>query len=251
MSYTQHDEELAQLFATMNFQQPLPQHPATPDKQFIMQQQQPPHIIYTSQHYTGTAYLCPSEPIVDTRADSPLSFPVETIDDLLRKNGIDPASLSPSQSKLFTEADYDQRLRLLELWHISPPENGNHAIAQLNKDTWPLTSLAQEEELAQLRYQRNLREREQQDAFRRQHQVSRPGSSDAEPYVVSGYANNQRIDPVYAAAAGVWQAPIYTQAMQSTEDRYGATIQLQGSICGDGQRFMGMHGPVGDDEMMM
>ena len=59
---------------------------------------------------------------------------------------------------------------------------------------------------------------------------SRPATrhgGEAEPYIVHGYAVDQRAksaDPVYAAAAGLWQAPSYAQAM---EDQYGAFEEMR------------------------
>lgn len=209
MLQTQQDE-LSELFSSkMNFSQPLPQYPTTPDKQFFTQQQDQPQIVYSSQHYTGTYHICPSEPSEECRADSPVNVPSHNIDETLRRNDIDPASLSPSQTKLIINADYEQRLRLLELWRISPPEPGSQGFSG--------TSMAQEEEMARLRYEKRI-DREQ----RTTHTSDAIGaeSQEAEPYVLSGYA--QRIDPVYAAAAGMWQAHSYRQAMQTMDAHYGA-----------------------------
>lgn len=203
MSQGQHDE-LSQLFArNMNFSQPLPQHPATPDKQFFTQQPAQPQIIYSSQHYTGTYHLVPNEPVVQSRADSPLSMPVDDFEDTLRRNNVNPASLSPSQIKLFANADYEQRLRLVELWRISPPDNASH-----DSGAWSMTTLAEEEEMARLRSERRMNEQAQQNAYAE--------TQEAEPYVLSGYANAQRADPVYAASApGSWQPSDYTHTAQN------------------------------------
>lgn len=208
-------DELAQLFArNMIFTQPLP--PSTPDKQFMMQAPAQPQIIYSSQHYTGAYHIHTSKPAPESRADSPLSMPVDELENSLRRNDIDPLYLSPSQVTLFTNADYDQRLRLIELWRIAPPENRGQA--QSHEGVWPLTSLAQEEESARLRYERRMNERAGQTSM----QQSSPEVQEAEPYVISGYANAQRIDPVYAAAAGAWQAPNYAQAVQDISMQHGA-----------------------------
>ena len=55
----------------------------------------------------------------------------------------------------------------------------------------------------------------------------------AEPYIVSGYAEDQTgraIDPVYAAAVDLWQAPSYVQAVQNhtmLADQYGMYEQVR------------------------
>ncbi|KAL1303676.1 hypothetical protein AAFC00_007030 [Neodothiora populina] len=211
-------DELAQLFErNMIFSQPLPQYPTTPDKQFHMQTPAQAQIIYSSQHYTGAYHYSPVEPVQEARVDSPMSFPVDDLTNILLRNDIDPASLSPSQSKLFADADSEQRLRLLELWRISPPDNESHDRSDLA--VWPLTSLAQEEESARLRYEKRLNSQTHESV----------DSQEAEPYVVAGYANPQRLEPVYAAAAaGMWQqAPSYNQAIQAMELQYGAYQQAQ------------------------
>lgn len=243
MSHFQQDD-LAHLFArNMALTQQLPQ--STPDKQFMMQQQQQqpsqPQIIYSSQHYTGTYYLSMTEPTLEettTRADSPFDNtpPSSDFETTLRQHNIDPSSLTPSQIKLFTNADNNQRLRLLELWQIAPPQNRGHAHSY--DAVWPLTTLAQEEELARLRY-------ESQQNISHQSGGSSPEMQEAEPYVVSGYAGSvpPRIDPVYAAAAGAWQAVDYSQAVKAMEMRSG----LEGS-----QQMGGFYqGPQQSDEMVM
>lgn len=208
MSQSQQDE-LSQLFArSMNVSQSYPQHPATPDKQFIMQQSVQPQIIYSSQHYTGAYHICPTEKVVEQRADSPLSMPTDDLEQTLRQSSINPTSLSPAQKELFANADYEQRLRLVELWRISPPVYSEH-----RSQPWYLSTVAQEEEMARLRYERRRSEEEASKALE---------SHDAEPYVLSGYANAQRIDPVYAAAAaGRWQANSYAQAVEQMQYQYG------------------------------
>ena len=232
MSYNQQDE-LAHLFArNMNFSQPLTRHPATPDKQFIMGQFVPqPQIVYSSQHYTGTSYLYSTSPAAELRADSPFNYETDHIQDTIRCHNVDPASLSPSQLKLFADAEYEQRLRLLELWQISPPENGSQSSTDSSAGkSWSLTSLAQEEELARLRYERRMSELNQTDAH------VNTESHEAEPYVLAGYANTHRTDPVYAAAAAAaaaapnsWQAPSYDQDVHSSGHRYVSNSQCQPS----------------------
>ena len=56
----------------------------------------------------------------------------------------------------------------------------------------------------------------------------------AEPYIVSGYSEDpaaRAIDPVYAAAVDLWQAPTYAQAVQQHQsvmaDQYGMYEQIR------------------------
>lgn len=55
----------------------------------------------------------------------------------------------------------------------------------------------------------------------------------AEPYIVSGYSEDparRAIDPVYAAAVDLWQAPTYVQAVQNHSmlaDQYGMYEQIR------------------------
>ena len=59
---------------------------------------------------------------------------------------------------------------------------------------------------------------------------SRPATrhGEAEPYIINGYANEDpsrsAVDPVYAAAQGLWQAHSYAQAL---EDQYGMYEQMR------------------------
>lgn len=59
--------------------------------------------------------------------------------------------------------------------------------------------------------------------------------NEAEEYIVNGYAadrSSKSIDPVYAAAAGCWQAPSYAEAVEQQqqrmmEDQYGMLEQIR------------------------
>lgn len=222
MSQYQQDE-LARLFAhNMSLNQPLPQ--STPDKQFLNHHSAAQPVYFTSQHYTPTSYLHVSQPAEQhtnaaPRADSPLSggllegyqnlTPIH-LASMLRNHDIDPTSLNPSQVKLFTNADYEQRLRLLELWRISPPETEN---------LWQQeTNLAHEEQLAALRYEERMRARQYQATM---------DLEDAEPYITSGYAHSTHSEPVYAAcSSGSWQAQ-HDRPVREMEDAYGAFEQAR------------------------
>ena len=104
-----------------------------------------------SQHYTHSAHvvaaLHPLQPSAQDLASR-----------VLITNNISPSSLLRSQFRLFEEADDAQRSRLIELWQIVPPtyaRNGGQELAD-NLGEYQRTSIAQEEELAWLRYQRDL-----------------------------------------------------------------------------------------------
>ncbi|KAK6005465.1 hypothetical protein QM012_007107 [Aureobasidium pullulans] len=198
MSQYQQDE-LARLFAhNMSLNQTLPQ--STPDKQFLGHTAQP--IYYSSQHYTPMSYMHVSaaseqQQVASPRADSPLSgSPLDSnsnnmtpihLASMLRNHDIDPTSLSNSQVKLFTNADYEQRLRLLELWRISPPRPSH----QWQQET----SMAHEEQLAALRYEERMR--------------AQVDDAQAEPYMESGYAHSAHSEPVYASCSGgLWRSQV-------------------------------------------
>ena len=119
-----------------------------------VEQQQPPIKYSISQHYTHSAHvvrglhpLQPSNEDVATR--------------MLIKHGIAPSSLLRAQLNLFEQADDEQRARLIELWTIVPPmyaRNGGQDSAD-RVGEYQSTTLAQEQELALLNYQKNNLER--------------------------------------------------------------------------------------------
>lgn len=250
-------EELAHLFsAHMNLSQAA-QQPTQPPQQMqfeeSMQQQleaehMPKHIVYASQHYTHTHHIprSVSEPPPKTHIEP------SNLESVLLRNSIDPSFLFPSQLDLFQNADDDQRLRLLELWRISPPtgrqgypEGTDYSMSRQLYD-WPPTSLAQEETMARLRYEGNQGATSDQEHIQQQtDQTSMlpasPPSQSAEPYMTSGYelmaqreyehsaqsADNPRgesgkynhaTDPVYNG--GLWQKNV--GSVSDMENQYGA-----------------------------
>ncbi|KAK5110797.1 hypothetical protein LTR62_005508 [Meristemomyces frigidus] len=52
----------------------------------------------------------------------------------------------------------------------------------------------------------------------------------AEPYMSNGYQSQQSTDPVYAAAAGLWQAPSYAQAMEQVRGQQNAVFEEQRKV---------------------
>lgn len=101
-----------------------------------------------SQHYNHSSHLAPAlhplQPSVNDHASR-----------LLIQNDIPPSSLLRSQFQLFENSDMDQQARLIMLWRLAPPtyaRNGGQQLAD-RLGEYQIVSLAQEEELAWLRYQ--------------------------------------------------------------------------------------------------
>jgi hypothetical protein len=260
-------EELARLFsAHMSLSQAPQQQQQSPEaevQQQQMVQDQPPAyheiehvsqpITYISQHYTHSYHVVPTR---NTASSPPTTHSDSSdLEAMLIRNNIDPTLLFPSQVHLFQNADDDQRLRLLELWRISPPQgrqgfpNGVDYSTSRQLYDWPPTSLVQEEAMAKLRYESLMEEKIQQDEIRNYQQQmdqSMLAASAAEPYIVSGYdmlaareyeqsANaatthpkesnmyNQATDPVYnhtGSAGGLWEKN--AGSVFDMENKYGA-----------------------------
>lgn len=255
-------DELTRLFSTqMSLSQATTQQSVQEQSQeqprVQQQQEEQPskQIIYASQHYTHTHHVVParsaSEPPVKTQIE------LSDLEAVLLRNSIDPTLLFPSQIDLFQNADDDQRLRLLELWRISPPcgRQGYPAGTDYNMSRqlydWPPTSLAQEEAMAKLRYDKLASERAQQEDIQQHQQQleqsmgaygtdASPTTQSAEPYMTSGYEMmarreyeasarddrplaesikyNQATDPVYNS--GLWQKNV--GSVFEMENQYGA-----------------------------
>jgi hypothetical protein len=265
-------DELTRLFsANMHLSQPTayPLQQDTPVHQQQEQEQAPKQIVYASQHYTHSHHVAPrsaSEPAMKTHIDA------SDLASVLLRNSIDPSLLFPSQIELFQNADDDQRLRLLELWRISPPSGrqGYPAGTDYNMSRqlydWPPTSLAQEEAMAKLRYEKHQAECAQQEALQKQQQQQLEqtmSAASAEPYMASGYEMmarreyeasaraektlkestkyNQATDPVYNRGGnnGLWQKD---GSLSDMENNYGAYTYA---------REYGLQAGYGDEEMVM
>jgi hypothetical protein len=199
----QSQDELAALFSrnlslqNTQYQAPAPaiQQPTKPEEQ----------ITYSiTQHYHHSTHIAPPKqprPVSTSATDS------LTTDIILARHGVDVTTLFPSQLELFKTADPSQQMRLVELWRISPPNCGGHALAQ-DVGTWPSTSFAQEEAMAQVRYERQMMEERASrsqieipdDMMSDSEQSNAPltpiqggdgrwlgSSGSSEPYMVSGY----------------------------------------------------------------
>ncbi|KXL42017.1 MAG: hypothetical protein FE78DRAFT_173949 [Acidomyces sp. 'richmondensis'] len=266
MNQMQHDE-LAQLFAqsmqlshtaqqTVQQQHHLQSQPAEHTDEKV--DKEPVH--YISSHYTQTAHIRPDTTSEPSRSPPPPyheALMPEAMVETLRQHSIDPSALLPNQIHLFQNADYEQRLRLLELWRIAPPSYPLET--HLMSGKWTPTSVEREEADARARYEQRMRMRAHPVE---EHMVEAP---EAEPYIVNGYHAMQparNVDPVYAAAAGLWQAPSYAHAVQeqsaAMENQYGMYEQIRNHADWEAMnertardRLMNLHGPVDDNDMVM
>jgi hypothetical protein len=194
-----------------------------------------PKRVYASTHYVPPTSFVQSTPQASPEPEA-RSLSDNDIATLLVQHGIDPHTLFPSQVSLFRNADVEQQQRLLELWRISPPNLGAYDIAK-EQASWLETTMAREEEVARLRYERAVIEA-QGIGSPHQQEISRPSSApagstttgNAEPYMMSGYellaqreyersagaqngGYNQATDPVYNNQQG---------GIESMENGYGA-----------------------------
>jgi len=264
-------DELAQLFAAnMHLSQNAQQIQQLQQQQQQMQEEQqrqvqqeqaqqqeqeaPKAIVYASSHYTHSHHVVPTRSASEPPARTHIEM--SELGSILLRNSVNPELLFPSQVELFQNADDDQRLRLLELWRISPPQGrqGYPAGTDYNMSRqlydWPPTSLAQEESMAKLRY-----EKSQQDQQTQELSTSPPA---AEPYMASGYdllakreyeqsakeaSYNQATDPVYNSTGsnGLWQKE--AGSISEMENNYGAYAYA---------REYGFQQPLyADEEMVM
>ncbi|KAH8726205.1 hypothetical protein GQ44DRAFT_705931 [Phaeosphaeriaceae sp. PMI808] len=274
-------DELTQLFsAQMRLSQVAPQQVPQAQQheepaQAQQEEQAPKQIVYASQHYTHSHHVAPSRSVSEPPAKTHIE--PSDLEAVLLRNSIDPSLLFPSQIDLFQNADDDQRLRLLELWRISPPSgrqgypSGTDYNMSRQLYDWPPTSLAQEEAMAKLRYERTEQQNAQQEHIEQHQQEldesmgtnvvsASPSTPTAEPYMTSGYEMmarreyeessqvenppkesnqyNQATDPVYNG--GLWQKNV--GSILDMENQYGAYAYA---------REYGMQPSYTDEEMVM
>ncbi|TID27395.1 hypothetical protein E6O75_ATG00162 [Venturia nashicola] len=260
-------DELAGLFArSLNFSNPTPP-PEQQQQQVFQKPSEPvPQIIYASSHYVPNPQPrhnepspepepAPYQPVVNPLSDS-------EIRDILNRNGINPDTLFLSQVNLFRNAGDDQRLRLLELWRISPPNVGHYDLAK-EQASWIETTLNQEEQMARLRYERMMADRQFGNKVQQRQvedhsmsleaaqRIERPASapesrgrsshgSTAEPYMASGYellaereyerssadvASNASIRYNQASDPVYRGSEIWDKTVEEMANRYGAYEQ--------------------------
>ncbi|RFU31341.1 hypothetical protein B7463_g4990, partial [Scytalidium lignicola] len=159
-----------------------------------------------SQHYHHSAHIAKQ---ASRSTSEPPQTDQLTTEIILSRHGVDAATLFPSQIELFRSAEPGQQMRLIELWRISPPNYGGHALAQ-DLGSWPATSLVHEEEMAKLRYERQILQERMAQTGSHQNPLDssddamsdestngpltpiqggdgRWNAADAEPYMCSGY----------------------------------------------------------------
>jgi hypothetical protein len=250
----QQDELIGLFSRNLNFSNPTP----PPEKQFSAPpreaQPEPQPTIFASQHYVpNQRHVLPVRfftPPQTTPEPQPQPQPLsdDEMIEILNRNSIDPSTLFPSQVTLLRNSDLDQRLRILELWRISPPNLGSYDLSK-EQATWLSTSLQQEEQMAKLRYERQMAERSLKSPppLELERPASAPESSrnrtsvHAEPYMMNGYEllaqreyeqssavplqettkYNQATDPVFRSS-GSWN-----KGVADMENRYGAFEQMR------------------------
>lgn len=255
------DELLALFSRNLTFNPEL--QAAMANEQAQQQQQQPTPapaqpVYSASQHYTHSYHVSkPRSQDIETDAHQafqrPSSAPLENdasqAEAILRSHGVEPSLLTPSQLQLFKTAEDSQKLRLLELWSICPP-NGAQNIPAL---AWSSTTLEQEEHLARVRYQRE----QQTNTAMEEPSMEQIATGhwtqpvESEPYMTSGYeelmrrenernadkraanaychfggaaAYNKAMDPIYLG-------PDFVREQQQMEmaSQYGAFEQFRGA----------------------
>ncbi|KAL2359958.1 hypothetical protein RJZ56_007188 [Blastomyces dermatitidis] len=99
-----------------------PSPPSTPSTSI------PRPIAYSiSQHYHHSAHQLPGTGAWSTTLSATLHAMQQagiSAEEMLFQHNVDPTALFPSQLTLFTQADVDQKSRLIELWQISRPSAG-------------------------------------------------------------------------------------------------------------------------------
>ncbi|KAH7170989.1 hypothetical protein EDB81DRAFT_186611 [Dactylonectria macrodidyma] len=169
----------------------------------VPQEDLPKPIIYSvSQHYNHSAHIVKPQPVQQQEvreepqrhSSEPPQTEAPNAETVLRNHGVDPQTLTPSQVQLFRIADPPQQMRLIELWSICPPGNGGDIPAL----AWSSTTVAQEEQLAQMRYERATQQNQVMslDGTAIQGGDSRWSQSydndSSEPYMLSGYEELMR-----------------------------------------------------------
>lgn len=191
--------------------------------------QEPPKIVYVSQHYTHSAHVAQTPVAIELefepRSPRPASEPPQRehvfAEAVLREHGVDPAYLSTSQLKLFTTAEEQQQRRLIELWRICPPTNSNDNPSL----AWNAPStLEQEVVMAKERYMRSQMQPQQ-------YEVNMEPTY-TEPYMLTGYAA-QAPDVPRAAAYKPSTDPVYNgtcmvdySELEKMENQYGRTMDF-------------------------
>ncbi|KAI9772261.1 MAG: hypothetical protein M1840_001010 [Geoglossum simile] len=137
-----------------------------------------------SQHYHHSAHLASSAPpsVAPSPALEEPNTDVTTAEIILSRNGVDPTTLLPEQLALFRQADVSQKMRLVELWRISPPNASAHELGN-----WAQTNLKQGEGMAMADGKRDHEDQEKLDILMHEQHLEQPGNAWAE----QGRGSNQ------------------------------------------------------------
>ncbi|KAI9818195.1 MAG: hypothetical protein M1827_000820 [Pycnora praestabilis] len=263
-------------FNNIPFESPSQDHQASTNDQNTTSSHTEQPVNYSiTQHYHHSAHLAtPTAPPADfmsvQRTDAAIS---------LLENGVDPSALFPSQLTLYMQAEDEQKRRLLELWRISPPQYGEHAL-ESGIGIWPPTSLQREEEMAKLRYERH-NENMQNGQMDSNMDQTCPGSTlpsnkedeknFAEPYIVSGYdmtaggypsrgfheqqqfsdSEEQRENHYNHAIDPVYQHPMYWQGnfWVGSKEQQNGTYNQADLLAASQADMIDIHG-MEDEEML-
>lgn len=191
-------EDLATLFSRNLSLQNNPYTASTISRQINEPTQPEAAVTYSiTQHYHHSAHLASQKPARPVSTPPPTDQ--ETTEIILGRHGVDVTTLFPSQIELFKTADISQQMRLVELWRISPPNYGGHALAQ-DLGTWPATSFQQEEAMAKLRYERKMLE---ERASRTQMTEDQQEHLDGEEIMSDGEHSNPPMTPIQGGG-GRW-----------------------------------------------
>ncbi len=183
------NDELATLFARN-----LSLYPYAPPVEEAKQDPEP-YIYSITQHYHHSAHLVAQQP--SRPASEPPQTDQLTAEIILSRHGVDINTLSGAQLELFRSSAPEQQMHLIQLWLISPPQYGGHALVQ----DLPATSYQQEEAMAKMRMERRTKEEE----------TSRTGgdmlgmTTDGAEDTMSDSSNNAPLTPIQGGD-GRWTA---------------------------------------------
>lgn len=256
----------------------------------VQQQEYRQPIIYASTHYTPNVQHLISRPASAPNLNSPSPAATNTSPSILlpsartnphllatfARHSIDISDLSPGQLELFTGADSDQQLRLLELWRITLRG------AAAEDGVWTsATSLEMEEALARERWERLQHHQQQQqpihidtsvemmtdddegtttsDASASPTSLASPtlhGGQHAEPYMLSGYEQLAKRDYENQRQQQQRQGMVHGYGSSATDPVYKATVENRYGAFQAMREYgyestSGGGGGWGDDDMVM
>lgn len=239
-------EELAALFSrNLTFASaPAPAPAPAPVPEPIQVQappQEEPKIVYISQHYTHTAHIArQAVPPPPRAASEPPQAEHVAVETVLSNHGVDPSCLSSAQLQLFKTVDDAQKLHLINIWRVCPPTNSldNPTLA------WSMTSISQEEILANLRHEQRQRAQQEKQTMAmsldgtplvavqagdgRWIMEASQSYMDSEPYMATGYEEMARRE--YEESARKAFAESMGQPAKETMYSHYATAAAPGPI---------------------